>query len=240
MEELFNNFGSLFNVFGWWSLLLIIGTTGIMIPINILWKKIMKKDDLQRLRKLTSSFSVYVVAIALISVFTAIVCRNKFSDLGYLFGSTLSLGFCSQVLWAVIKVVRDYGWRGIVAIADKVNWSKAVKSLGKKYNLDEKLIDYITDEIENNYLSNVDTTEAEALIENELTIISDINKKLEGFVADDKISDVAKGIYETLRDAWAGVKKEKKQQTIEVVEEPKVETTEPTETVSEETIIDVK
>lgn len=236
MEELFNNFGSLFEVFSWWSLLLIVGTTAIMIPVNILWKKIMKKDELQRLRKITSSFSVYVVAIALISIFTAIVDAGRFSDLGYLFGSTISLGFCSQVLWAIIKVVKDYGWKGIVAITDKVNWSKAIKSLGEKYNLDVKLIDYIATEIETNYLSNIDTTEAEALLENELAITEDIKKKLEGFATEENIGDVAKGIYETLKDAWKDSKTNKTQeeQSVEVIEECT------TEKETEENVIDVK
>ena len=238
MEELFNNFGSLFEVFSWWSLLLVVGTTAIMIPINLLWKKVMKKDELQRLRKITSSFSVYVVAIALVSIFTAIVDTSKFSDLGYLFGSTISLGFCSQVLWAVIKVVKDYGWKGIVAIMDKVNWSKAIKSLGEKYNLDVKLIDYIATEIETNYLSNIDTTEAEALLENELAIVNDIKKKLEGFTAEESIGDVAKGIYETLKDAWKDSKTSKTQeeQSVEVIEES---TTETENKETEETVIDV-
>ena len=239
MEELFNNFGSLFEVFSWWSLLLVVGTTAIMIPINLLWKKVMKKDELQRLRKITSSFSVYVVAIALISIFTAIVDAGRFSDLGYLFGSTISLGFCSQVLWAVIKVVKDYGWKGIVSIIDKVNWSKAIKSLGEKYNLDVKLIDYIATEIETNYLSNIDTTEAEALLENELAIVNDIKKKLEGFTAEENIGDVAKVIYETLKDAWKDSKTSKTQeeQSVEVIEES---TTETENKETEETVIDVK
>ena len=240
MEEIFNRFGSLFEVFGWWTLALIAGTVAIMYPINLLWIKLMKKDNLARLRKLTSFISVYVVALVVVSIFTAIVSVGSFKDFGYLSGSTISLGFLAQVAWEVVKIIRDYGFKKFfVYVSEKVDWKKSLKEFGKQFNIDTKIIDYIADGIETNYLSKVDANEVEVLVENRLSIIDEIKKKLEGFVENEKIEDVAAGVYNMLVDAWNTDKAAKKE---EKKEEKKKEelNKEPAKTEETEEVIIIK
>lgn len=203
MEEIFNNFGSLFNVFGWWSLALIAGVTIVMVPVNMLYKKIMKTEELARLKKVVAFISVYVLSLIAVCIFTAIVNGEHLNDFGYLSGSTLALGFCSQVLWELIKLIRDYGWNKVIAlIAEKIEWKKPLKALCEKYNIDTKIVDFIATEIEENYLKNIDTDAVSAIAENELNMITDIQSKLKGFVADEKLEELAMGVYQLIKNAY--------------------------------------
>lgn len=212
IEAIFSNFGSLFKTFGWYSLLLIVGTVVIMYPINLLWKHIMKKDGLIRLRKIVSFLSVYIVALTLIAAFTAIVSHGNLTDYGYLSGSTLALGFCAQVLWELVKLIRDYGFNKVVKlIAEKTNWNKLLKQFGKKYNIDTKLIDIVATEIEDKYLKNIDKSELEIFERDESSIILDIHNKLGGFVETGKLDEIAAGVLLILKESW-GYKPEKQEQ----------------------------
>lgn len=236
IEVMFSNFGSLFKLFGWYSLLLIVGTVAIMFPINLLWKHLMKKDELSRLRKTVSFISVYVVALAIIVAFTALVSHGNLYDYGYISGSTLALGFCAQVLWELIKLVRDYGFNKVVKlIAEKTNWNKLLKQFGKKYNIDTKLVDIVATEIEDKYLKNTDTTELEVFEKDESEIILDIHNKLGGFVETGKLDEIASGVLLILKESW-GYKP--KQETVE--ENTVEEITENTETKVEDEYIEIK
>ena len=98
----------LFSHFGWYSLLLVAGTMLVMIPINILYKHIMKKESLQRLRKTISALSVYLVAMGVVALFTWTVVKQPIT-FTYLVGACIPCGFLAQVLWTIVKFIRDYG-----------------------------------------------------------------------------------------------------------------------------------
>ena len=61
METFLEEAKMLFDNFGWYSIILVVITTALMIPINILYKKLFKKDSLDRLRKTFSGVSVFIV-----------------------------------------------------------------------------------------------------------------------------------------------------------------------------------
>lgn len=220
LHDVFNKFGSLFSTFGWWSIALIAATVGIMIPINLLWKKLMKKEELARLRKVVSFLSVYVVAIILVSIVTAIFSKSSFTDFGYLSGSTLALGFCAQVVWELIKIIRDYGFKKFIAwISEKIDWKKSLKKFAKQYNIDSKIVDYVADAIEDKYLKNIDTADVKIFEENEGSMILDIHQRLSGFVATENLEEIAKGVYNLIKEAWIPSKETVKQEQPEVIEE---------------------
>ena len=203
LESIFKNFGSLFEVFNWWSLALIVGVVLVMIPINMLYKKIMKKDGLSRLRKTTSFISVYLISLAAIAGFTGIASTGFVLTFEYLSGTTLALGFCSQFLWEIIKLVRDYGFSKVIkSISEKVDWKKALKEFGKKYNIDTKITDVIATAIENKYLDQINADSVKAFAENEFAMINEIQSKLTGFVETNNIKEVAAGIYTMLKESW--------------------------------------
>ena len=89
-QKFFDTGKMLFEHFGWYSLLLVLATTLIMIPVNLLWKKVMKKESLERLRKTVSCLSVYVIALGLVAFFTGVVLRHELT-FGYLLTSCTNL-----------------------------------------------------------------------------------------------------------------------------------------------------
>lgn len=203
MEQIFNNFGALFQVFGWYSLALIAGVVIIMVPINLLWKKMMKSDELSRLRKIVSFVSVYFVSLGAVAGFTAIVDAAHLSEVTYISGATLALGFCSQVMWEIVKLFRDYGWKKASAyIASRTEWKKVLKSFCAKNNIDTKIVDYISAEVEKNYIDKINIDAVTAFADNRLAMISEIQSKLKGFVEEDNLANAAVGIYELLKSAY--------------------------------------
>ena len=193
MEEFFIEFGALFNAFQWWSLLLVVATVGIMYPVNLLWKKLMTKGDLARLRKIVAFASVYVVALIVVCVFTGIFSAESFADAKYVFSSTIALGFCSQIVWELVKVIRDYGFKKFIAyLSEKIDWKKTVKAVAKQYNVNTKLVNEIISQIEKIYVNeeNINT-----LIDERLSIIDDIKGRLQSAVNSEKLEDTATAIY---------------------------------------------
>lgn len=161
-KVVFDNCSLLFDYFGWYSILLVVATTGIMIPINMLYKKLMKTESLERLRKVVSALSVYVIALALIAFFTGVVVKEPITA-GYLFSAMLPCGLLAQLLWAVIKVIKDYG---IEPIIKSIAQSKEAKQWFVSLGLDEGLVDTIMTRIDN-YLKNVNASTLDDVVAQE-------------------------------------------------------------------------
>lgn len=199
--EIFKNFGSLFETFQYYSILLIVGVTSIMIPINILWKKAMKKESLERLRKTVSVLSVYVLSIAAVCLFT--LCTHTKLTFEYVSGASLSLGVCSQFLWFIIKLIRDFGFKRLIKfVSENVDWKKALKSFGAKFNIDTKITDIIATEVENKYLAEINADAVKAFTEHEKEMIASIYSKLSGFVETKDLQTVSIELFKMLKDAW--------------------------------------
>lgn len=197
-KVVFDNCALLFDYFGWYSILLVVATTGIMIPLNMLYKKLMKTESLERLRKIISGLSVYVIALALIAFFTGVVVKKPITA-SYLFSAMLPCGLLAQLLWAVIKVVKDYG---IEPIIKSIAQSKEVKQWFISLGLDEGLVDTIMNRIDN-YLKNVNASTLNDVIAHETILYQDLKNKLSGFVDNDKINDVATKIIEQVKSKYS-------------------------------------
>ena len=147
MSELFRHFGELFEAYNYWSILLIAGVVISMIPLNILYKKVMK-GRYERLAKVVAFISVYIVSAAFIAVFTAITKVYPFS-VGYVIGSALALGFCSQVTWEMIKLIRDYGAKNFILwILAALERERLLSSFAEKYGIDKKIVKIIISNIQ--------------------------------------------------------------------------------------------
>lgn len=204
-KVVFDNCALLFDYFGWYSILLVVATTGIMIPINMLYKKLMKTESLERLRKVVSALSVYVVALALIAFFTGVVVKEPITA-SYLFSAMLPCGLLAQLLWAVIKVIKDYG---IEPIIKSIAQSKEAKQWFISLGLDEGLVDTIMTRIDN-YLKNVNASTLDDVVAQETILYQDLKNKLAGFVDNDKINDVATKIIEQVKSKYSNNKTETK------------------------------
>lgn len=185
----------LFEHFGWYSLLLVLGTTLLMIPLNLLLKKIMKKDSLERLRKTTSALCVYAIAGGLVAFFTGVVLKEPLT-ISYLFSSCISCGLLSMLLWAIIKFVRDYG---VLPIINVVLSNKEAKKWLKEYGISSALVDLINKKIED-YIKEKKIVSLNDYVNQELNIINQIKTQLNGFVANEKINDVVNNILQPIKD----------------------------------------
>lgn len=202
-QAIFDNAKLLFEYFSWYSLLLVLGTTLVMIPLNILYKKIMKKDSLSRLRKSISSISVYLVSLGLIALFTGCIIKAPLT-FEYLFTASMSCGILSMLLWAVIKFVRDYGFKPILKL---IMQNKEARKWIKELGLSNKLINLVFDNIDN-YLKDANVSTFEDYMKNETTVINQIKSQITGFVSSDKLNAVVKNMVELIRNKY---KKENKQ-----------------------------
>lgn len=200
-KVVFNNCALLFEYFGWYSILLVVGTTGLMIPLNLLYKKIMKKDSFSRLRKIVSALSVYVIALGLVAFFTGVVVKQPITA-SYLFSAMLPCGLLAQVLWAVIKVIKDYG---IAPIVKSIAQSKEAKKWMVDLGINESLVNTIMTRIDN-YLSNVNATTFEDVVAQETVIYQDLKNKLAGFVDATKLDEAATKILEQVKAKYPNKK----------------------------------
>lgn len=192
-QKFFDTMKMLFEHFGWYSLLLVLATTLIMIPINMLYKKLFKKDNLDRLRKTISCLSVYLVALGLVAFFTGVVLKETIT-IDYLVASSMNCGLLSMFLWAVIKFVRDYG---VLPIANMVLENKKAKAWLKELGVPEKLVEVLTDEVKSK-MGNKPTLEQYLAKEQEL--IAHLRLQMSGFLASDKINDAIKNILKPIKD----------------------------------------
>lgn len=202
MEKIIDNCKLLFNYFGWYSLLLVLGVTLLMIPINMLYKKIMASENLQRLRKIISPITVYAISLGLVSFFTGVVIKAPLT-VDYLFGATLPCGLLAMLLWSIIKIIRDYGVAPILkSIANSKEAQKWITDLG----LNKSVVDLIVSNV-NKYLADTDTKTVEDVIAKTTEIDNLIRQHLSGFVSGD--TDVAvNNILELVKKNYPNAKVE--------------------------------
>jgi hypothetical protein len=194
MEKMIEEAKMLFEHFGWYAVLLVLGTTLLMIPINMGYKKLMKKDELNRLRKTMSSVSVFVVAGLLVAFCTGVILREGIT-LSYLIASSSCCGSLSMVLWAVIKLVRDYGFAPILnAVAN----SKEAKAWLKELGVSETLVALISKNV-GSYMKEKNIASLDEYVKNELVIANQIRVQLNGFVANEKINQVVNNILQPIK-----------------------------------------
>lgn len=205
-QKIFDNAKLLFEYFGWYSLLLVLGTTLIMIPVNLLYKKIMKKDTLERLRKTLSSITVYIIALGLIALFTHFVIKAPLT-FDYLMTSCLSCGLLSMLLWAIIKFVRDYG---VLPIINSILKSKEANKWLKEMGLSDKLISIIYSNIDK-YCKDTNIVSLDDFIKNEANIINQITTQITGFISNDKINEAVNKISQTIKEKFKPVSQANKE-----------------------------
>lgn len=180
IEHIFEEAKLLFEYFGWFALLLVLGTVLVMIPLNWIYKKIMKPEGLSRLRKCLSALSVYLVAMGLIALFTTLVVKKPVTLL-YVMSTSLPCGFLAQVLWTIIKFVRDYGFAPLVAnLSQNKEFLKQLKELG----VSKKLVKIVLDNA-NAFIKEKDIKDLNSYVVKEFELSNKIRSELTGFVTGD-------------------------------------------------------
>ena len=213
MEKIIDNCKLLFDYFGWYALLLVAGVTLLMIPINLLYKKIMVSDGLQRLRKtIVSPVTVYGLSFGFVALFTATIIKVPLTA-DYLFNATLPCMVLSMFLWAIIKIIIDYGFAPIIkAIANSRQAQKWISDLG----LNKSVVDLIVKNI-NKFLAETDTKSVDDVIAKSNEIDNLIRQHLGGFVSGD-MTIAINNILDIVKKGYPNKKEEvnKVEQAIEV------------------------
>lgn len=193
-QKFFDTGKMLFEHFGWYSLLLVLGTTLLMIPLNLLYKKIMKKESLGRLRKTISCLSVYLIALGLVAFFTGVVLKHPLT-VEYLFTSCTSCGLLSMLLWAIIKFVRDYGVLPLIhLILEHKEANKWLKQIG----ISNTLLNVINDNVKK-YMKDNKIVSLRDYLSQEFNIANQIRTQLNGFVASEKVNEAVNNILQPIK-----------------------------------------
>ena len=170
----------LFNSFGWYSICLVVATTLIMIPVSILLKKIFKSEGTQRLRKTISAVMVYAVSLGVVASVTAIF-KLRVITFDYLISTCIPVGLLAMFLWAIIKIVRDYGFKQLLKLITKSKaWKEGIYDLG----VDKKVVDLVIKNADE-YLKDIDITKAENLLESTTVLSRKIAIEINGFVGEE-------------------------------------------------------
>ena len=170
----------LFNSFGWYSICLVVATTLIMIPVSILLKKIFKSEGTQRLRKTISAVMVYAVSLGVVASVTAIF-KLRVITFDYLISTCIPVGLLAMFLWAIIKIVRDYGFKPLLKLITKSKaWKEGIYDLG----VDKKVVDLVIKNADE-YLKDIDITKAENLLESTTVLSRKIAIEINGFVGEE-------------------------------------------------------
>lgn len=195
MEQYLEEAKMLFEHFGWCAIGLVVFTTLLMIPINLLYKKLFKKDSLNRLRKTISSISVFVVAIGVVAFFTGVIIKEPMTW-NYLIGASSCCGSLSMVLWALIKLIRDYGLSPILnAIAE----NKKAKEWIKEVGVSQSLIDAITQKVKT-YMKDKNIVSLEDYIQKETDIIGQLRLQVAGFVTSENVHKTITNILQPIKN----------------------------------------
>lgn len=192
-SKFFDTAKMLFEHYGWKSFLLVLATTLIMIPINMLWKKVFKQENLDRLRKTASCLSVYLVALGIIAFFTGVVLKEAIT-IDYLVASSMNCGLLSMLLWAIIKFVRDYGW---LPIANAILENKKAKAWLTELGVPEKLVEVLREQIVEKIGKKATLDE---YLAKEPELIAHLRLQMSGFLSSDKINQAITNILRPIKD----------------------------------------
>lgn len=193
-QEFFEAGKLLFERFGWGSVVLVILTTAIMIPLNLLLKKLMNKDGLSRLRKSISAVLVFVVALGVVAFFTGVWLKQPLT-IEYLCSSSINCGILAMLLWGVIKIVLDYGW---APIWEAVLANKEAKAWLKEVGISNKLVDAVTDKVKS-YMKEKKILTLEEYLQKESEIIGQLRLQVAGFVTSENVHKTITNILQPIK-----------------------------------------
>lgn len=195
-EKIIEYVKALFTIYGWWTLALVGATFIVMLPVNIIIKKIFAKaqgTETTRIRKTLSSVSVYAVALGVVAL-ANLIFKVAF-DINFLLVTCVPVGSLAMVCWAVFKFTRDLGFGWLVKMLEK---SKVIKEKLKALPLDNK----IALNIYNKLVKLIEESKGEnsQIVEKKQSeLLYMASSMLNGFVEAEKVSSTANNIVEVLK-----------------------------------------
>lgn len=181
LEQFFDNWYKLYEIHGWWGLALVACVFAVMLPLNWLYIKVFviggKTEQKERLRKLTSSVSVFVLSGLAITIFTLITDKSSLT-FKLVYQGAIPCGVLAMLLRAIYKLARDLGVKPLIKAAITSN---RLKSEISKFVSNPAAINKIEDYIKS-ILGAIDATEADKVAEEEARYTQELAAKLEGLI----------------------------------------------------------
>ena len=180
-NQFLENWKQVYTLFGWWGIALVALVFGLMIPVNFGYTKLfalIKKGDqklISRARKTTSAVSVFLVAMAIVALFTAFVSRYTLS-FNYVFQASIPCGLSAMILRFVFKGGRDSVNAFVGKIKKSNEFKNSLTDIVKSKTLATLITEYL-DDVELEY----DTAKVEEKAEKQAQITKDLQSKLTGF-----------------------------------------------------------
>lgn len=193
LEYALGYISQMFSQFGYWCFLLIAFVTLVMIPTNILVKKIFEKytsTSANRIRKTVSQSLVFVFSAIALVIYELIATKNV--SLQFVLYNLIPCGGASMILWAIIKIARDCGIKPLIKLLTQTN---AVKKLLKEIPLDKEIKNTIFDALVK-LVENSDGENAEIVLNKTVEITQRAEQMLNGFVENPK--EIAKNFVDAL------------------------------------------
>lgn len=179
MEKILDYVSQLYINFGWYFLAIVAFVTLIMIPINLLVKKLFSKSkstQMSRLCKTITQVMVFVMSGVSITIFS-LIFKHKF-NFEFVLINLVPTGVCAMVLWTLIKFARDLGFRDLcVYLANNAE----VKKLLSKVKLDHSVKTAIYDSLLE-LVNNTDGDNKDIVIAKADEIRTRATQMLQGFV----------------------------------------------------------
>ena len=119
MTEFSSSIKDLWQRFGWYAVLLVAATFGIMIGVNYLLKFLFRKAEsaqLTALRKFLSTLSVFIVALGVMYLFNIAIDRNNgVYCFTYAMNNAITIASAAMMCWAIWKAVARVGLLPFIA-----------------------------------------------------------------------------------------------------------------------------
>ena len=203
MTEFSSSITDLWRRFGWWAVLLVAATFGIMIGVNYLLKFLFRKAEttqMTALRKFLSTLSVFVVAIGVMYLFNIIVDNKGVYSFTYALNNAIPIASAAMMLWAIWKVIARVGLLPLFALL-KNRYGKEFTAVYNAIPLDnsvkkiilKKIEDYIADRVPDDLDVN------KYIDENDIIIYQKIQNLLEGFVDSGMLQDVSEQFLKAVK-----------------------------------------
>lgn len=220
MEQFLMYVEKLYTTFGAWALAMIAVTFLVMIPINIgvkalfnlvIEKKLVKNEnatttELERLRKMSSTVIVFIVAIVVLYLFEWIFGSKNY-DFSYVLANCFPIGVCSMALWSIVKSIKQVGFEPVITwIASKLETSGHISKLLSAIDIDENVKVEIYKAIETK-IKTTDTSKVESYVNTQLS--NDVASLLKLYGITTNISTVAKQFYDVLKTKYISTEETK-------------------------------
>lgn len=178
-----------------------------LVEISKLWvRKLVKSANVRHV--LYTALS-WVFALGFTAALSAILKRLEglWSLYGAAFTVTTILGkLCADAgLFNWIETQIKSIWE---SMTENGKWSKAIREVGSALGVDTVVLDSVATKVEEEYLPLIEAGAELFFNNNQEELTLNMKQKLAGFVSNEKLQEVAEGLFKKLKESWVSSKKE--------------------------------